>query len=242
MSSLSMVTLPSLPTGLDVLDRATGGGAAGDLWVVSGPADVGKTLLVVGLARASALRAHVPVRWLSSREDPESLRASVRSAQGRVAVERLRADDLRSDEQARLTSAESEINQAQMTFTRVPAERLLSAARGSAPGQGSMLVLDCVSDWDADAVADLKRLAVTTGTWLVAVVPDAGKGRRAARTTVGAGADVHPWLERADQFDPGSDRAGEADVSITRPDRSRATTVTVAFQPLYARFVDMRTG
>lgn len=231
----------SLLTGLAALDHVTGGGIPGDLWVVSGPAGVGKTILTLGMARAVALRAQAPVLWLSSNEEPETLAALVVSAEARLTVQALHADDLSSDEQARLAAAQGKIDRARMTFTQVPAGRLLSAARGSTPEGGSLLVLDFVSPCDSDTVADLKSLAEATGTWLVVVARDAGKGRRAARPTVRAGADLHLWIEREDQHEPGSPRCGEADLWVTRADRSRATMVTVAHQGHYSRFVSIGT-
>lgn len=150
------------------------------------------------------------------------------------------AHDLTGDERARIASAESRLDQAEMIFTRVPPGRLLSAAKGSAPKPGSLLVLDSSSDWDADSVADLKTVAEVSDVWLVAVVPDTGKGRRAARPTVRAGADLHVWVERDDQHEPESPRTGEADLAVTQAGRSRSTMVTVVFQGHYSRFVDMR--
>jgi len=122
---------PPLPTGLHPLDRATGGGSPGNLWVVGGPDAVGKTLFTLGLARAAALRAHVPVRWIATNEEPEMLAARVLSAEARITVERPRGASLSSDEQARMATVESKIDQAKMTFSRVPAGRLVSAVRGS---------------------------------------------------------------------------------------------------------------
>ena len=88
-------------TGLADLDRATGGGSPGHLWVVGGSAGVGTTIFAIGLARSAALLAQAPVQWLSTREEPETLAALVLSAEARLTVQRLSAADLSGDERAR---------------------------------------------------------------------------------------------------------------------------------------------
>jgi replicative DNA helicase len=54
--------------------------------------------------------------------------------------------------------------------------------------------------------------------------------------------DVVILLHREDHYEPESPRAGEADLIVAKHRNGPTTTVTVAFQGHYSRFVDMAPG
>ena len=64
---------------------------------MTGPRGVGKTLLSLGLAKAAAVRAEVSVAYVSTTDEPESLREATAAAGARVLVERARSGGLSLD-------------------------------------------------------------------------------------------------------------------------------------------------
>jgi replicative DNA helicase len=55
-------------------------------------------------------------------------------------------------------------------------------------------------------------------------------------------ADIVMLLHREDQYERESPRAGEADIIVAKHRNGPTSTVTVAFQGHYSRFVDMAQG
>ena len=120
-------------TGLRELDRATGGGGrVGDLWAVSGAVGVGKTALGLGLARAAALRAGLPVVWLSTQHQPPELNSRFLVAEARLTHEQLEADNLTDAEEDRLARARDLIRDSDCTFSLADPTSIVRAATGLA--------------------------------------------------------------------------------------------------------------
>lgn len=233
--------IPALPTGLTDLDHLTGGGAPGDVWVLAGRAGVGKHLLALGITRAAALRHHLPVRWLTTWE-PSALRQLLLAAEARVAHDALVNCTLSGEEQARLDRAVRDLDLAPLTINAwSDPYSVIRDATLAAEQDGVRIVVlhgDPMTS-DPAMLHALKASAVTMGIWLVLVARDLGADREATRRAVLQHADVCLWLEREDHEAPDSPRVGEADLWVLRRGR-HGVVRTVAHQPRYSRFVDIR--
>lgn len=229
-------------TGHRDLDSLTGGGRPGQLWIVNGASGVGKTTFALGIARAAAIRAHMPTRWLSTTEDPDSLVEMVLSAEARVPLSHLRTGAMTDDDWARIARRMGEVADAPLSFGTENGVEVRAAVERLPPGQGgaSVLVVDSVPDAaDVDLFRVLHDFATATSTWVVAVADDCtGLHRKEAHRAQAQVADLLIGLKRADQHDPTSDRAGEADVRVSFSRLSPTATITLAFQGHYARFLD----
>lgn len=231
---------PTYSTGLRTIDDASGGGAPGDLWVISGRTGVGKHLLALGIARHCAVTHAIPVLWLTS-ADPRALHRALLAAGARVPAAALGSDDLTEDHYQRIEQVSGELARAPLTFHpwTSPTSVLRDATLTAEQPHIRVLVLhgDSVTT-DPDSLALLKALAVVTGVWVVVVAADRGAEREEVREVALVSADVCLWLEREDLAEPDSPRVGEADMWIMRPGR-RGILRTVAHQQRYARFVDL---
>lgn len=238
----AVALISAYPTGLADLDRATGGGEPGDLWVIGGPRGVGKSLLALSLARAVAIRADVPVTWVSTRNQPQELADAVLAAEAGFLAHRSRAGTLTDEQQERHAQVLITVQQAPITFEAASRIRLLATAAERAGQQGTkVVVLDALPEAGFDALAHLKTLATRNGTWVVAVVADLGPDRFAAQQALSDTHDRLLWVERDDLHDPGHPRVGEADIYVQRPGTRAASPVTVAYQERHRRFVGLRT-
>lgn len=228
-------------TGVRTLDDVTGGGAPGDLWVISGRRGVGKHLLALGIARHCAVTQAVPVRWLTG-DDPRGLYRALLAAGARVPTTAFGGDDLTDEHIRRIDQVSADLARAPLTFypgltpTSVPRDATLAAEQ---PHIRILVLHGKPVTADPDTLALLKACAVVTGVWIVVVASDQGCDRKAVRDAARASADLCLWIEREDQDEPDNPRAGEADVWIMRPGR-RGILRTIVHQPHYSRFVDIR--
>jgi hypothetical protein len=232
--------LPTLPTGLTDLDRLTGGGWPGQLWMVGGPAGVKASRLGLSMARATAMLAQQAVVWLSTYEDAGDLVDSVVAAEGSHVRWHLR-DPSCEDPRRPSGPTRAKVGRAPLQFSRVATPRLLGVAQGFVAQEAvSLLVLDAVANaYEPAVVADLKQMAEQSATWVVAVVNDDGPGRAKGHEAASALADVVIWVERFDLDDADHPRCGEADLSVSRVG-GEDTVYTVAFQERYERFSNIR--
>lgn len=224
------------PTGLAEIDRVTGGGRAGEVWLVTGPDGAGRTTLALGFAREAAIRQGLAVRWLSTRHEPEHLfQQTVAAEMGYLGL--LDPSTLTDDQRAALVGRRKAVADSPLAFEQVTqgGTWLSLVAEGGDP---AMVVVEDSTDFAPESLTALKAEAERRGFWLVVVVGGHGLDRHAAQKALSQGADLALLLNRPDLNNPSTDRIGEADVTVLRPGR-RAVVVTVAHQPKYGRFVNV---
>lgn len=93
--------LPGVTTGLADLDDKLGGFHAGDLIVVGGRAAMGKTALVLGMARAAA-KAGTPVGVVSGEQPVDQVAMRMASAESHLSAKRFRSANFEEHEWPRV--------------------------------------------------------------------------------------------------------------------------------------------
>lgn len=221
-----------LSTGLDDLDRLTGGGRSGEVWLVGGP-HVAATTLALGLARA-ALRAEVRVAWLSTWQEPDAVTDSVLLAEAGVLVHRARDGVLTPDQAERLSEVTKRV-QAAPVMSLMVSDKDMACTVAEQAESALVVGLDHPAEVGTAALDDLRDLAERIGTWVVVVLPDLGRR------------EVHGWARHAhlavwvEVADPETYRVGEADLFVLRAGRRTPPPVTVAYQDRFGRFLNART-
>lgn len=254
------------PTGHEEIDEMLGGGLRrGQLTAVTGAVACGKTMFVLGIARHAAIRGGHPALFASVECGPDHLTEYIVCAEARVRFGRPTTQQITEEEIARARMLRDSIVTASLRLESVagwPLERLARTTTKLANEHGlRLLVVDYVqllgdddrprSQAIEEIAVGLKRLAQTANIAVVAVSTMRSRAAKAngllhpAMFDLGdteafeRAADHLIILHREDQADPQSPRAGEADLILAKNRSGPTGTVTVAFQPHYARFVDM---
>ena len=229
--------LANLPTGLDALDRLTGGGTPAALWLLGGRAGVGTGDLALGLARAAALRSGMAVSWISTWQQPEEVTEAVLLAEAGVLLHRAREEVLTSEQAERLRQVTDGVQRSRLMPRYVQAADIMNSVNEHV-SRFSVVVIDRLPHLGAAELDDLRGLAERTTTWIVVVLP--ALARRAVHGLV-RHAHLGVWVERPEVEDPSTDRAGEADLFLLRAGHRTPPPVTVAYVARYARFMNVHT-
>lgn len=227
-----------LPTGFSELDRLTGGLRPGALWVITGPSGVGKSVLALDLARAACVRGGATTLVVTT-EAASGVVRRLLAAECRVPLHHLVLGTVTDDDRTRLANR-------MPALTEVPLSLMHSESSGSdwlgpaADLRPRVVVLDPLpSDVSAAELSSLRSAARTLASTFVAVVEQDPADPEAQLARLGQRPDLLVELYRADQLDRDSDRAGEADLVVRQHRDGPVDTMTVAFQGLYSRFVDI---
>jgi replicative DNA helicase len=237
----------SIPSGLQRLDDLTGGFDLGQVWIVTGTPGQGRTTLVTQWAAALAVSHGWRTRVACPREAATMCAARLISSTGKVSLShvlehRLDTEDARRAEVARNLLARADLQVAPegkhfslSVFDDNPAD--------SVPTAVLLDDADLIPSCSAERVARLAQ----AGRLVVLTLP-----RHLMVHGDHEDADLRPdWARVADVvlevrsrgLTPGDPdgRAGEADLTVLKHRRGPTATAPVAFQPFYARSVDLRT-
>jgi replicative DNA helicase len=233
-----------IKTGHADLDALTGGGWPGHLWTLGGHSGVGKTTFALGLARHTAIRQKATVRWLSTTEDVQTLVEAVLAAEARVPLHHVRLGQMTDDDWARLARQMGHLAQAPWSIAAATPSTLVEFVEALTDDPPALLVIDSVPDaTDHEILAALRALTRAMGCWTLVVTDDRpGLDQIESTRAQAAAADLVIWLEREDQYDRDSPRAGEADICVMRSRYTPTSIITIAFQGHYGRFVDITPG
>lgn len=256
-----------IPTGFADLDMLTHGLHPGQVIIVAARPAMGKSTLAVDFARSAAIRHGRPTAFFSLEMSRRELQDRILSAQGRIALHRLRSGQLTDDDWTSvarvikpITSAPLYIDDtASTTVTQIKARcRRLQQRHGL-----DLVVVDYlqlltsglrrienrqleVSEMSRSLKLLAKDLAVP-----VVVLSQLNRGpeHRTDKKPILADlresgsleqdADVVILLHRDDAYDKESARSGEVDLIIAKHRNGPTATVTVANQLHYSRFADM---
>jgi len=175
----------SIATGLDDLDRITGGGGReGELWVIGARPSMGKTAITLTLARNIALRGQV-VLTLTQEDSNEMLVARQVAAAGRVNLADIRSPQRAPDSMwAGVTEGVEALQNAKLVIDDQAALTLRDVRRKIQQttrrhGRPALVIIDYLQLMDADGEGDnrnqalgaisngLGRVAKELGTWIV---------------------------------------------------------------------------
>lgn len=264
-------SIAGIPTGFRDLDRMTGGLQRGDLIVIAGRPNMGKTALAMNIAEAVAIGAREAVALFSPAQPDRVLMLRLLSSLSGIAHDRLRKGDI-TDEGAReklalavrqLVEAPLDINDdLNLTVTDLHAQtRRLQEKRGALgliliddlqmieqdnPGNNRMTTVDRI-------MRSLKLLAreMYAPVIVLSQVSQRAEQRANKRPLLAdlpaAGAieqhaDVVLFIYRSEVYDPDSPERGIADINIAKQRNGPIGTVKLAFQAEYLRFGNLAFG
>jgi replicative DNA helicase len=258
----SQVRSLRIPTGHRELDALFGGWPKGALIAVSGRPSSGKSALLLGFCRAAAIKYRIPSIFVSTEMNDKEIQIRLLSAEGRVSYQAIRTAKLNEEDWSRLAGTLAAIADAPISIcpcTAFDFESLEREAAESARKSGlRLLVMDGLESAASDRtkgalttelrLQKLKMLAERLAISVIVSVP-ANSSTNVFRPVemndvrdrgaVERVADVVILIERPDQYDHESPRAGEADFMIVKNRYGPSCTVSVAYQGHYSRFVDM---
>lgn len=264
-------SIAGIPTGFRDLDRMTGGLQRGDLVVIAGRPNMGKTALAMNIAEAVAIGAREAVALFSLAQPDRVLMLRLLSSLSGIAHDRLRKGDI-TDEGAReklalavrqLVEAPLDINDdLNLTAADLHAQtRRLQEKRGALgliliddlqmieqdnPGNNRMTTVDRI-------MRSLKLLAreMYAPVIVLSQVSQRAEQRANKRPLLAdlpaAGAieqhaDVVLFIYRSEVYDPESPERGIADINIAKQHNGPIGTVKLAFQAEYLRFGNLAFG
>ncbi|HEX2894910.1 MAG TPA: DnaB-like helicase C-terminal domain-containing protein [Marmoricola sp.] len=236
--------LPStFSTGLEVLDEATGGLRSGDLVLITGPPESGRSTLALGIARATAIRGNHVCLLISSEMSAADTQNRILAAEARIPVHFLDTGGMREEDWARLARTIGAVAAAPLFIQEgidgpIEVECAAFAERHGA----KVIVIDSLellskSRDSADLLTISRALRLMARQLDIVVIATWASDSRGLTGDVDRYADVVIEITRPEQHDR-EDRPGEAELFITRNRRGPKRGVTVLFQGHYARFVD----
>lgn len=257
-------TLPLPWVDLDAVLRAE----AGDLIVVAGRPGMGKSVVMLDIARHVAIKHRMRARMASMEMSHRQLTMRLLAAEARVGLHKLRSQELTALDHAAIKRAVVRIAGAPLVVDDSPAVPISKlrgrlrqlAARGETP---AVLCVDYLQIMKAetahgsnrtgevDALArGLKELAQE---FRMVVVAGAQLNRQVEQRTekiptladlresgqIEAEANSVVMLYRPEVYEKESARAGELDLIVAKNRMGSTTTITVAFAGHYSSTVDM---
>ena len=247
-----------VPTGFRDLDDVTRGLQPGEIGLLLGENDVGKTTLLLNIAANAAIDHHVPTAFLTSRSDVYSAARTLLAGTARLESHALAIGDVPSLDA---------VDTAAQTLRDAPL--VLGAAAYREPGDQvgainehlgdegpiRLLIIDGLKPESTDGyrpqqrlIAELKDIAPTYA--VAALVPltlgPVGPGfppmlpANPHLAELLGEADVVLTLERDELRDPeGTTRPGEADLSLVKHPAADPRIVGLAFMEAYPKFANL---
>jgi replicative DNA helicase len=266
--ALDPVRLAGIPTGFADLDALTGGLLPGQMVIVAGRPGMGKSTLLLDIARHASIRSGHRAAVFSLEMSRSEVIGRVICAQSRVPYMHLRDAALSEDDITRITRKLPDIQDAPlhvddtplMSMMQIRAELTRMQLRGE---PADLVCIDYVqlvqgsgrkSDNRQQEVSDISRgtklMAKDFGVPVIMAAqlnrgPEARADHKPFLSDLresGAleqDADLVLLLHREDAYEPESPRAGEADFIVAKHRNGPTGVITVAFQGHYSRFSDM---
>lgn len=238
----------------------------GQLIIIGGAAGIGKSTMAIDLIRACSIAQSKASLLISLQAGQEEMAMRLMSAEGRVAIHHMRAGTMTDDDWTRLARCMPSVASAPITIVDDPSYTVDQLVRSCkrlrhfkdlqlavidsvdllpvAPGEGTANV-------EHDLSFTLPRLRQMARELRIPVVCFYQIGRIESShyiprpelhhlpAVVEKFADVVGLLHREDAYEREHPRAGEADLFIARHRYGPTSTITMAFQGHYSRFVDM---
>jgi replicative DNA helicase len=259
-------TLSGVPTGFADLDALTNGLHPGQMVVIAARPAMGKSTLALDVCRAAAIRSGMTSVLFSLEMSRNEITMRLLSAEARVPLQAMRTGQLSDDDWTRLARRMSEVVDAPLFIDDSPNMSMMeirSKCRRLKQRNGLRLVVvdylqlmtsprrvENRQQEVSELSRSLKLLAKELDVPVVALAQlNRGPELRGDKKplladlresgSIEQDSDVVILLHREDVYERESPRAGEADLHVAKHRNGPTTTVTVAFQGHYSRFVDM---
>jgi replicative DNA helicase len=259
-------TMTGVPTGFADLDALTNGLHAGQMIVIAARPALGKSTLALDLARAASIKNGLASVIFSLEMSRNEITMRLLSAEARVALHSMRTGQMSEDDWTRLVRRMSEVAHAPMFIDDSPNMSMMEirakCRRLKQQHDLRLVIIDYLQLMTSpkrvenrqqevsELSRSLKLLAKELNVPVVAVAqlnrgPEQRTDKRPMLSdlresgSIEQDSDVVILLHREDAYERESPRAGEADFIVAKHRNGPTTTVTVAFQGHYSRFVDM---
>ncbi len=259
-------TMTGVPTGFADLDALTNGLHPGQMVVIAARPALGKSTLALDLARAAAIRHNLASVIFSLEMSRNEITMRLLSAEARVALHSMRTGQMNEDDWNRLARRMGEVASAPLFIDDSPNMSMMEirakCRRLKQQHDLRLVIIDYLQLMTSpkrvenrqqevsELSRSLKLLAKELNVPVIAVAqlnrgPEQRTDKRPMLSdlresgSIEQDADMVILLHREDAYERESPRAGEADFIVAKHRNGPTTTVTVAFQGHYSRFVDM---
>jgi replicative DNA helicase len=259
-------TIQGVPTGFLDLDSLTNGLHPGQMVVIAARPAIGKSTLALDLARAASIKNDLTSVIFSLEMSRNEITMRLLSAEARVSLQAMRTGKMTPDDWNRLALRMSEVAHAPMFIDDSPNMSMMEirakCRRLKQQHDLRLVIIDYLQLMSSpkrvenrqqevsELSRSLKLLAKELSVPVIAVAqlnrgPEQRTDKRPMLSdlresgSIEQDADVVILLHREDAYERESPRAGEADFIVAKHRNGPTTTVTVAFQGHYSRFVDM---
>ncbi|HEX6934407.1 MAG TPA: replicative DNA helicase [Streptosporangiaceae bacterium] len=259
-------TMTGVPTGFADLDALTNGLHAGQMVVIAARPALGKSTLALDLARAASIKHGLASVIFSLEMSRNEITMRLLSAEARIGLHSMRTGQMSDDDWTRLARRMSEVANAPMFIDDSPNMSMMEirakCRRLKQQHDLKLVIIDYLQLMTSpkrvenrqqevsELSRSLKLLAKELNVPVIAVAqlnrgPEQRNDKRPMLSdlresgSIEQDADVVILLHREDAYERESPRAGEADFIVAKHRNGPTTTVTVAFQGHYSRFVDM---
>jgi replicative DNA helicase len=255
-----------VPTGFADLDALTNGLHPGQMVIVAARPALGKSTLGLDLARAASIKHQMPSVIFSLEMSRNEITTRLLSAEARVPLHHMRTGQMTDEDWNRIARRTGEVSSAPLYIDDSPNMTMMeirAKCRRLKQRHGLRLVIvdylqlmtsgkkvESRQQEVSEFSRSLKLLAKELEVPVVAIAQlNRGPEQRTDKKPMLADlresgsleqdSDVVILLHREDAYERESPRAGEADFIVAKHRNGPTSTITVAFQGHYSRFVDM---
>lgn len=255
-----------VPTGFTDLDGLMNGLHPGQLVVVAARPAIGKSTLGLDLARAASIKHGLTSVIFSLEMSRNEITMRLLSAEAQVALHHMRSGNMSENDWAKLASKMGQVSEAPLFIDDSPNLNMMEirakCRRLKQRHDLRLVIVDYLQLMTsgkrvesrqqevAEFSRSLKLLAKELEVPVVAISqlnrgPEQRVDKRPMLSdlresgSIEQDADVVILLHREDAYEKESPRAGEADFIVAKHRNGPTSTVPVAFQGHYSRFVDM---
>ena len=255
-----------VPTGFADLDQLTNGLHGGQMIVVAARPAVGKSTLGLDFCRSASVKHGLASVIFSLEMGRNEITMRLLSAEARVALHHMRSGTMSDDDWTRLARTMSSVSEAPLFIDDSPNMSMMEirakCRRLKQRHDLRLVVVDYLQLMTSGKRVEsrqqevsefsrsLKPLAKELDVPVVAISqlnrgPEQRTDKRPMMSdlresgAIEQDADMVILLHREDQYERESPRVGEADLIVAKHRNGPTSTVTVAFQGHYSRFVDM---
>ncbi len=258
-----------VPTGFADLDEVTNGLHPGQMVIVAARPGAGKSTLALDVARSASIRHGLTAVLFSLEMSRNEIAMRLLSAEARVSLQHMRTGHMTDEDWSRIARKTGEVSSAPLFIDDSPNMSMMEirakCRRLKQRHDLRLVVLDYMQLLSSGKKVEsrqvevsefsrsLKLLAKELEVPVVALSqlnrgPEQRQDKKPLLSdlresgSLEQDADMVLLLHREDMYEKESARAGEADLILAKHRNGPTTTVTVAFQGHYSRFVDMAVG